>query len=173
MPELGPRSRRIYEVLAQRIRSGALAPGAQLPSHRELAADFSVAPMTVRQVLGMLESAGLVSRQAGRGTFVRPPGRLTLLVVVLLLCIVLGSVLSPYFLPGFNFYALTSNGMEIAIMALPMTLIVIVGEIDLSVASVLGLASVVLGLIWQNTQSMWPGIAVALQERVLWRWPQE
>ena len=86
----------------------------------------------------------------------------TLLVVVLLICIVLGSILSPYFLSGFNFYALTSNAMEIAIMALPMTLIIIVGEIDLSVASVLGLASVVLGLIWQTSHSMWLGIVVAL-----------
>jgi PAS domain S-box-containing protein len=38
--------------------------------------------MTVRQVLAELESAGLISRQLGRGTFVREPGRLTLLVVV-------------------------------------------------------------------------------------------
>jgi rhamnose transport system permease protein len=57
-----------------------------------------------------------------------------LLVILLATCCVLGSVLSPYFLTGFNFYALTSNIMEIAIMALPMTLIIIVGEIDLSVA---------------------------------------
>lgn len=85
-----------------------------------------------------------------------------LLVVVLLLCIVLGSLLSPYFLSGFNFYAITSNIMEIAIMALPMTLIIIVGEIDLSVASVLGLASVVLGLLWEKSNSMALAISVAL-----------
>ncbi len=86
----------------------------------------------------------------------------TLLVVLLLICIVLGSVLSPYFLSGFNFYALTSNAMEIAIMALPMTLIIIVGEIDLSVASVLGLASVVLGLLWRDGQPMGLALGVAL-----------
>jgi rhamnose transport system permease protein len=77
-----------------------------------------------------------------------------LLVVLLLVSILLGSLLSPYFLSGFNFYAVTSNIMEIAIMALPMTLIIIVGEIDLSVASVLGLASVVLGFLWQRSNSM-------------------
>ena len=90
-----------------------------------------------------------------------------LLVVLLATCCVLGSVLSPYFLTGFNFYALTSNIMEIAIMALPMTLIIIVGEIDLSVASVLGLASVVLGLIWQTGHPLWLAIGVALLVGVL------
>ncbi len=85
-----------------------------------------------------------------------------LLLLLLLICLGLGGVLSPYFWSGFNFYALTSNAMEIAIMALPMTLIVIVGEIDLSVASVLGLASVVLGQVWESTHSLWLGLLVAL-----------
>lgn len=86
-----------------------------------------------------------------------------LLVVVLLIGLVIGSVLSPYFLTGFNLeYALPSSIMEIAIMALPMTLIIIVGEIDLSVASVLGLASVVLGLLWESGHPMWLAIGVAL-----------
>jgi rhamnose transport system permease protein len=85
-----------------------------------------------------------------------------LLVVLLIASIVIGSVASPFFLSGFNFYAITSNIMEIAIMALPMTLIIIAGEIDLSVASVLGLASVVLGLLWQSGHPMWFAIGVAL-----------
>src|SRR5258708_12958894 len=78
-----------------------------------------------------------------------------LLAILLLISIVIGSVVSPYFLSGFNFNALTSNIMEIAIMALPMTLIIIAGEIDLSVASTLGLASVVLGLLWESGHSIW------------------
>ncbi len=85
-----------------------------------------------------------------------------LLVVLLLISIVIGSALSPYFLSGFNFDELTSNIMEIAIMALPMTLIIIVGEIDLSVASVLGLASVVLGYLWEGQHILWLAIGVAL-----------
>src|SRR5260221_3514356 len=85
-----------------------------------------------------------------------------LLVLLLLIGVVIGSVLSPYYLSSFNFNALTSNIMEIAIMALPMTLIIIAGEIDLSVASLLGLTSVVLGLLWQNGHSMWLAIGVAL-----------
>ncbi|HEY1353186.1 MAG TPA: ABC transporter permease [Ktedonobacteraceae bacterium] len=85
-----------------------------------------------------------------------------LLLLLLMASLLLGANLSPYFLTGFNFYALTSNIMEIAIMALPMTLLVIVGEIDLSVASILGLASVVLGLFWQRGHILWLAIGLAL-----------
>lgn len=85
-----------------------------------------------------------------------------LLVLWLLASILLGTGLSPYFLTPFNFYALTSTIMEVALMALPMTLIVIAGEIDLSVASVLGLASVVLGVLWQHGSPLWLAIGAAL-----------
>jgi PAS domain S-box-containing protein len=68
--DLGPRTRRIYQSLTDRIRSGELPPGSQLPPHKKLATDFGVAPMTIRQVLARLEDEGLVIRQVGRGTFV-------------------------------------------------------------------------------------------------------
>lgn len=87
----------------------------------------------------------------------------TLLVLLLLIGCVIGSILSPYFLSGFNLeYALPSNIMEIAIMALPMTMIIIAGEIDLSVASVLGLTSVTLGFLWERGNPMWLAIGAAL-----------
>jgi PAS domain S-box-containing protein len=69
--DLGPRTRRIYDSLRDRIRSGELAPGVQLPPHKQLATEFGVAPMTIRQVLARLDDDGLISRQVGRGTFVR------------------------------------------------------------------------------------------------------
>src|SRR5260370_17382379 len=91
-----------------------------------------------------------------------------LLVLLLLIGVVIGAILSPYFLSSFNLeYALPSNVMEIAIMALPMTLIIIAGEIDLSVASVLGLASVVLGLLWESGHPLWLALGVALLVRLL------
>jgi DNA-binding transcriptional regulator YhcF (GntR family) len=67
----GPRARRVYTVLRDRIARGDWSPGEKLPSHRELATELGVAPLTVRQVLAQLEEQGLVSRQLGRGTFVR------------------------------------------------------------------------------------------------------
>jgi rhamnose transport system permease protein len=72
----------------------------------------------------------------------------TLLVVLLIAFVVLGSSLSPYFLTPSTFSNLTSNLMEKAIMALPLALIIIAGEIDLSVESMLGLASALLGFTY-------------------------
>jgi DNA-binding GntR family transcriptional regulator len=71
--EMGPRSRRIHDLLRERIVGGELAPGTKLPSHTELAETYGAAPLTVRQVLAHLETEGLVLREQGRGTFVRQP----------------------------------------------------------------------------------------------------
>jgi rhamnose transport system permease protein len=71
----------------------------------------------------------------------------TLLVVVLLLLVVAGSQMSDVFLSSSNFANLTSSMMEVAIMALPMTLIIITGDIDLSVESMVGLAGAILGTL--------------------------
>jgi GntR family transcriptional regulator len=62
---------RIEELLMERIESGAPPVGERLPSERELAEDFGVSRMTVRQALGALEARGLIERGVGRGTFVR------------------------------------------------------------------------------------------------------
>lgn len=72
----------------------------------------------------------------------------TLLVVALLGLIVLGTSLSPFFLTPGNFSNLIAALMEVAIMALAMTLIIVAGEIDLSVESMAGLASAILGFLW-------------------------
>src|SRR5207245_11448600 len=85
-----------------------------------------------------------------------------LLVVLLILAIIMGTSLSPYFFTGFNASSLTRDLMEKAIMALPMTLIIIAGEIDLSVASVLGMASVVLGVTWNYGVPIWVGMIMVL-----------
>ncbi len=68
---LGPRANRVYESLRRSIAGGELPPGTKLPAHTELAQQYGVAPLTMRMVLGRLEARGLVSREQGRGTFVR------------------------------------------------------------------------------------------------------
>jgi DNA-binding transcriptional regulator YhcF (GntR family) len=78
---LGPRARRVYAIVRDRIARGDWAPGMRLPSHRELATELGVAPLTVRQVLAQLEAEGLVSREVGRGTFVREAHGPTVLLV--------------------------------------------------------------------------------------------
>jgi rhamnose transport system permease protein len=72
-----------------------------------------------------------------------------MLVVLLLVCLAMGRWMSPEFLSVSNGGNLLVNLTEIALMALPMTLLVVAGEIDLSVASVLGMSSALLGVLWQ------------------------
>lgn len=81
MDQLGPRARRVYAALRDRILSGDLASGTKLPRQSELAADFGVAPMTLREVLARLEDEGLVSQEHGRGTFVRTPSIAAVLII--------------------------------------------------------------------------------------------
>ncbi len=86
----------------------------------------------------------------------------TLLLVVIALLVVLGTRLSTVFLTGANFANLTSAVMEVAIVALPMTLIIITGDIDLSVESMMGLAGAILGWLWAAGVPMQLGIPVVL-----------
>lgn len=65
-----------YLVIAERLRAaidaGELAPGATLPSQRELAETHRVTVMTVRQALAQLTEQHLIVSEHGRGTFVAP-----------------------------------------------------------------------------------------------------
>lgn len=85
-----------------------------------------------------------------------------LLVALLVAILVMGSFQSPYFLNGTSFSLMFSNFSEKSIMILAMMLIIIVGEIDLSVASVLGLASAILGFLFAAGWPLWLAILVAL-----------
>jgi rhamnose transport system permease protein len=85
-----------------------------------------------------------------------------LLVVVLVVLVWLGNRLSPVFLSAQNFSNLTVAEMEIAIIAVTMTLIIIAGEIDLSVESMVGLSSAVLGFLWAAGVPLWVGIPLVL-----------
>lgn len=86
----------------------------------------------------------------------------TLLAALLLAVIVTGILTSDVFFEGSNLTVILGVAMEKAIMALPMTLIIIAGEIDLSVASILGLASAVLGKTWEAGLPLWLCIAITL-----------
>ena len=86
----------------------------------------------------------------------------TLLAVALVGLIVIGNSLSPFFLTPGNFGNLIAALMEVAIMALPMTLIIMAGEIDLSIESMAGLASAILGFLWAAGVPLWIGIPVVL-----------
>src|SRR3954447_25264347 len=67
-------SQPLYAQLAQdiqgRIRSGALPPGARLPTVRELARQLGVTRLTIHSAYSELQSGGWVEATVGRGTFV-------------------------------------------------------------------------------------------------------
>lgn len=60
----------VFDALLDRIASGALAPGAMLPSEMDLAKEFDVSQGTARKAVSLLERDRVVERQQGRGTFV-------------------------------------------------------------------------------------------------------
>ena len=60
----------LAELFRQRIAKGVWKQGDRLPSLEQLAAEFQVACVTVRQAIERLARDGLLSPQRGRGTFV-------------------------------------------------------------------------------------------------------
>jgi len=88
----------------------------------------------------------------------------TALVVLLVAVGLVGEQTSPGFLTGRNLFYLGLDVGEIALMALPLTMIIVAGEIDLSIASILGLASALLGWLWDAgwpLELIFPAVLVA------------
>jgi GntR family transcriptional regulator len=61
-----PKYHQVYLVLREQILAGVFSAG--LPSEAALQQRFQVARVTVRKALGQLQSEGLITREAGRGT---------------------------------------------------------------------------------------------------------
>jgi GntR family transcriptional regulator len=68
-----PLYQQLYEILRSNIVSGEWQPGNMIPPESELTERYQVSRTTVRQVLDMLVSEGLIEREQGRGTFVAHP----------------------------------------------------------------------------------------------------
>lgn len=68
-----PAFRQVAADLRAKIDSGEYAPGAPIPSERELVASYGVSRPTVRDAIGQLRAEGVVIAEHGRGVFVRPP----------------------------------------------------------------------------------------------------
>ena len=84
------------------------------------------------------------------------------LVGFVLATVLFGTAESHYFLSGANFFDFGLNIGPIALMALPLTFIVMTGEIDLSVASTLGLACSLLGYLFEHGWPILLAIVVVL-----------
>jgi GntR family uxuAB operon transcriptional repressor len=59
-------------ILAESERTGA-GQGTRLPTERQLAVDLGVSRSAIRHAMAMLQAEGRVSREVGRGTFLRGP----------------------------------------------------------------------------------------------------
>jgi rhamnose transport system permease protein len=78
----------------------------------------------------------------------------SIIIVLTVLVLVVASASVDNFGTSRNFTFLVLDLLPIALVALPMTFIVITGEIDLSVASTLGLTSAMMGYLWDHGMSI-------------------
>jgi rhamnose transport system permease protein len=76
--------------------------------------------------------------------------------------LILASTTTEGFLTSLNFSYIFSNTSEITIMAFAMTFLIITGEIDLSIASILALGSSMLGWSYANGAPIWLAIIICL-----------
>lgn len=60
----------IHNQIRQRIEDGKWQVGDRLPSERELAQEFGVSRMTLRQAIQTLADEGILERKVGSGTYV-------------------------------------------------------------------------------------------------------
>ena len=63
-----PLYQQMVALLTNRIRSGAIAAGAYLPSENDLCSEYGVSRITAKRAMNELAQAGLVARERGRGT---------------------------------------------------------------------------------------------------------
>jgi rhamnose transport system permease protein len=99
---------------------------------------------------------GLISEHAPRRSFLSKFQRWEWMLVALILMDVLITIrLSPFFLDARNLSRTSSDFMEIGLMMLPMVFIIITGNIDLSVASNMGMSASFMGLLHNMGVNIW------------------
>ena len=84
------------------------------------------------------------------------------LVLLILAAGTWSATLSPFFLDKENLLDLMKPYIVIGVMALGLTLVVIAGEIDISVASTLAVCVVVFADVWQHGVNLWLACLIGL-----------
>ena len=72
----GPLYQQIVNQIRERIAFAEWAPGEELPSIRQLAADLRVSVITVKRAYLELEREGVIVTQQGKGSFVTTEGEI-------------------------------------------------------------------------------------------------
>jgi rhamnose transport system permease protein len=85
-----------------------------------------------------------------------------LLVGLLVVTAIAGQGISPEFLTADSFTTGSLDLSEIALMALPLAMVIVAAEIDLSVASVLALSSALMAYLWNHGQPVETIIPICL-----------
>jgi len=65
----------LADLILAHPQASEASPGARLMTERQLASDLGVTRTMIRHALAILEAEGRISREVGRGTFLRDPGR--------------------------------------------------------------------------------------------------
>lgn len=73
-----------------------------------------------------------------------------------------GGAASSQFFSSYNIFTLCTNLGDLALMSLPMLMIILVGEIDLSVASVAALSAELMGFLYMHHWSLGPIFVICL-----------
>lgn len=68
-----PKYRQLSQLLHERIATGTYRPGTRIPGDFQMAEEFGVSRITVRQAIAQLQKEGYVDRKPGLGTFVNLP----------------------------------------------------------------------------------------------------
>ncbi|PEU74428.1 autoinducer 2 import system permease LsrD [Bacillus cereus] len=84
------------------------------------------------------------------------------LIVLLLIEFILFSFISSDFLNISNLLFSTNDFLFIAIAAIPMTFVIVTGGIDVSVGSIMGLTSILIGVLWMNGIPILFAVIIAL-----------
>ena len=112
--------------------------------------------MNSSPVVSETKSQTLISEAAPRRSFLMRFERWEWILVALIIAVILiNTRLSPYFLNALNISRTSSDFMEIGIMMLPMVFIIITGNVDLSVASNMGMSASLMGLLHNMGVNIW------------------
>lgn len=84
------------------------------------------------------------------------------LIVLLLIEFILFSLINSDFLNISNLLFSTNDFLFIAIAAIPMTFVIVTGGIDVSVGSIMGLTSILIGVLWMNGISILFAVIIVL-----------
>ena len=101
-------------------------------------------------------------RPRGSSLAARLSKRLEIRMIALAIVIAIGlSFMSPYFLTKSNIFNVLDQSVVIGIVSVGMTFVILIGGIDLSVGSVVGVTGIILGLSLHHMPIV-PAIAIAI-----------